>query len=114
MWNDSLSSGRDIVSKLELFWPQTFSYTIAAIIMLISSHRHKSVYSLYFAAYFIFNTAITWSMSGARYASMALPFYIMMAERLENKKYAASIVVIISAMFQGIYLMMYLSGRQIM
>lgn len=114
MWNDSLSSGRDIVSKLELFWPQTFSYTIAAIIMLTSSHRHKSVYSLYFAAYFIFNTAITWSMSGARYASMALPLYIMLAERLENKKYAASIVVIISAMFQGIYLMMYLSGRQIM
>lgn len=114
MWNDSLSGGRNLVSKLELFWPQTFSYTIAALIMLLLSHRHKSSYTLYFAAYFIFNTAITWSMSGARYEALALPLYVMLAEATEKKKYASTLIIISSAMLQGIYLTMYLSGRQIM
>jgi hypothetical protein len=114
MWNDVLSTGRDWRSKLDLFIPQSFSYTFAALLMLLCCRRHKSQYSLYFAAYFILNTGITWSMSGARYASLAIPMYIMLAELTENNDLAKFAVIALSAALYGIYSTMYFGGYQIM
>lgn len=114
MWNDTLSSGRDWISKADLFMPQTLSYTFAALLMLLCCRRHKSSYVLYYAAYFIFNTGITWSMSGARYAALALPLYIMLAERTEKSRAVSLGIVVLSAMLHAVYFTMYLAGHQIM
>ncbi|MDD6763051.1 MAG: glycosyltransferase family 39 protein [Clostridiales bacterium] len=114
MWNDTLSSGRNWISKMDLFIPQTAAYTIEAIIIAIFCYRHRSVYTIYFIAYFILNTGITWSMSGARYAALNIPFYIIIAEITEKNEKLQIGFILSSAMLFGIYGTMYLAGHQIM
>ncbi len=114
MWNEFTSETRSLISKMDLFAPQMISYLFSAIIMLAGCRRHKSAYTLYFAAYFILNTGITWSMSGARYAALAIPLYIILAELTENKEYLKFGTVAIFAVLHGIYSTMYLAGHQIM
>lgn len=110
-WNEVLTNGRTLNLKFEMFIPQAVSYTFSALLMFLCCRNHRSLYTLYYVAYFIVVTSDTWQTSGARFMVVAIPLYIMLANLVKKRDLLALSLIIISTALYGIYSTMYLAGK---
>lgn len=103
-----------ITLKTELFGQEALSLIFSAVLMLICCRRHRSLYTLYYAFYFILICSNTWLLSGSRYILVCVPLYIMLAERVKKHDLLSLGLMIISMSLYAVYNTMYIAGCQIM
>ncbi len=113
MWKEIMSD-RSVMVKFGMFIPELLSVIMMLITMLYGARRHKSMYITHMVVYLVMNTSITWPISIARYMLCALPMFIVLADFTERHKKAHIPIVVVSAIFFGIYMTGYLFSKQIM
>ncbi len=114
VWGEVLGDYRTLAEKADTYVPQALSYTFSALLLLICCRRHRSVYTLYYAMYFIISASNDWILSGARYTLVTLPLYIMLAERVQKNDLLALGLIVTSTILYGIYSTMYIAYHSIM
>lgn len=104
----------DIMLRMSIWLPSAVILVLATALLVYSAFRHKAKYVLYFAAYLIINTSVTWLISLPRYMSALFPMFIILSEFTEKHKWLRYIIFTVFFELMILYLVWYFMGRQIL
>ena len=114
LFNYSFIMGGDWTVRVCMYIPGLFSMTFAAIAVLLSVRRMRSVYTSFMIVYFLFNAAASWPISGPRYMGCMFPAYWLIAAFTDEHKEFELPIAVMSAVLFGVYLTGYLTVHSIM
>ena len=97
-----------------IFIPGLLSATIAAIAILLSARRMRSMYISFMIVYFMFNAAHSWPISMPRYMLCIFPAFWLTASLTNKHKQIELLIAVAGAVCLGIYLTGYITVHQIM
>ena len=76
----------DFVYANPIFIPQLIMFTAFSLLFILSFRHHKTSYLVYGFATLILNFSLAWLLSGGRYMSCAVVFFIFLATLAEKSK----------------------------
>lgn len=114
IFQKAFSDSEDMMLRLSIWIPSACIFVMCTGLLVYSAFRHKSMYVLYFVAYLVINTSVTWLISAPRYMSVALPMFIILAELTERQRRSRYVIYAVFFALMLVYLTWYFMGRQIM
>lgn len=108
------SGGSSAVMIFSVWLPSVLSiaFTVAAIIYGI--RRNRSMYTAFLTVYFVINVGVDWIISLPRYTTCAVPAFLFLSDFTERHKWTEPIITASMAIGLGVYLVAYLTWKQIL
>lgn len=103
-----------VIVRWEMWIPELVLFPVFVFLLLRSWKKHRSMFVLYGAVYFILNYCLSWLLSAGRYLACAVPFFLFGAEELEGRPKATALVVGAMVVLQGWFCCRYLCWGQVM
>lgn len=86
----------------------------AILVLSLKSRQNSSSILVYAFCYLIVNYSLSWLLSGGRYLSCGFVFFILLAALVRTRPVWRTYIIVVEALFLGIFLFGYVSGAQIM
>ncbi|MCH5185387.1 MAG: hypothetical protein J1F64_04590 [Oscillospiraceae bacterium] len=106
--------GSGNVALFGIWLPGILCYALIMIALAYGIRRHRSMYTVFFAACAMVNMSLKWPISAPRYTSALIPLFIVMSDFCENRKFLKQLVYAVSAALLGIYMTGYLFSKHIL
>jgi hypothetical protein len=101
-------------TRWEMWLPEVVLFPIFALLLLKSWKKHRSMFTLYGAVYFILNYCLSWLLSAGRYLSCAVPCVLFAADELEGKSRRTALLVAVMTLLQFVFCYRYFCWGQVM
>lgn len=104
----------DIDNKFSIWIPEMVSIIFVISMLLYGLRKNKNMYTAFLIIYIIINTGFKWPISVARYMTCAVPAFLFLSDFSERHKWTESFITASMAAGMGIYLVGYLTWKQIL
>lgn len=97
--------------------PDSILFFVFLILLLLAFRKkdgHQNFLLGYGFAYLTLTYSLSWLLSGGRYLSASIVFFIFAAVIAEKHKWLDKVIVVSSSMLFGVYLYAFLLGKQVM
>jgi len=98
----------------ELWLPSAMSILFVLAMMIYGLRRNRSMYSAFLIVYFMINMGVDWIISTPRYMACAVPAFLFLADFSERRKWTEPFITATMAVGLGLYLVAYLSNKQVL
>lgn len=101
-------------NRFAIWVPEMLSIVFVIAALIYGLRRNKNMYSAFLAVYIIINAGFKWPISVARYMACAIPAFLFLADFSERHKWSEPIITASMAVGLGVYLVGYLTWKQIL
>lgn len=103
----------DLPTRAAIWIPQLVLFGLFFALLAICWRRFPSMYTLYAFFYLMLNYSLSWLLSGGRYLSCGVPFFLFAAAVTEKRPSLEKGLTAAMAALMGIYLFAWLNGASI-
>lgn len=103
----------DLPTRAAIWIPQLVLFGLFFALLAICWRRFPSMYTLYAFFYLVLNYSLSWLLSGGRYLSCGVPFFLFAAAVTEKRPSLEKGLTAAMAALMGIYLFAWLNGASI-
>jgi hypothetical protein len=114
LWGRAFSGDAHGVVRATIWMPAILIFILAVILLLYGMRKIDNKYTAFLVVYVVMNYMLSWLLSSGRYMSAAFPMFLIMAVFSEKHKWAHAWILSISSIVFGIFLMGFLTWKQIM
>lgn len=100
-------------TRAAIWIPQLALFVVFFALLVLCWRRFPSMYTLYGFVYLILNYSLSWLLSGGRYLSCGVPFFLFAAALTEKRPSLEKGVTAGMAVLMGIYLFAWLNSASI-
>ncbi len=108
------NAGSDPSMMCQIWLPSVASLIFVAASIIYGMRRNRNMYTAFLLVYFIINTGIDWVISLPRYMTCAIPAFLFLSDFSERHKWSEPLITAFMAIGFGIYLVAYLTWKQIL
>jgi hypothetical protein len=109
-----LNGDTSVSTKMAAFFPGFICLLSSYALIAVGLLRHRNIHMVWLLIYLTLNTTMSWPLSFCRYISCAVPLYIILADLCENNKKLETGLIMGWGILFGIYLVGYMTTKQIM
>lgn len=100
-------------TRAAIWIPQLALFVVSFVLLVLCWRRFPSMFTLYAFFYLILNYSLSWLLSGGRYLSCDVPFFLFAAALTEKRPSLEKGVTAGMAALMGVYLFAWLNGASI-
>lgn len=101
-------------NRFSIWIPEILSIAFVTAALVYGLRRNRNMYSAFLVAYIIINAGFKWPISVARYMACAVPAFLFLSDFSERHKWTEPIITASMAVGLGVYLVAYLTWKQIL